>query len=370
MKIISVFNNKGGVGKTTLTYHLAHILAEMGKKVLILDLDSQCNISLYGIQEEELEKIWRDEDDIIYNGFDSARKQMKDDDFNNMFKKTRTMHFILKSVEDGISDFKELPPPCNIADNLDLIPGRLTLFMYENKISERWSGMFLGESLSIRTVTRIRKVAELYSEQNDYDFVLIDTSPNLGALNKVIISTADGFIVPCLPDMFSLYGIKNIGEALNQWQREFTTCFYIISEERRKKFPHTFVRFLGYTIYNAQKGGDKSRKGGLAISHQNYAEKIPKAVQAHISKEVREHLADEMVARPIGNNIVTHTHKTLPNMAQKYRCPIWNLPDHTELEPKDKRTISGNRVEYTGTKDKYEIFAKDFLERVTKLDGK
>ncbi|MEN8220759.1 MAG: ParA family protein [Pseudomonadota bacterium] len=43
------------MGKTTLTYHLAHILAEMAKKVLILDMDSQCNMSLYGMQEEKLE---------------------------------------------------------------------------------------------------------------------------------------------------------------------------------------------------------------------------------------------------------------------------------------------------------------------------
>ena len=62
MKIISIFNNKSGVGKTTLTYHLAHILAEMDNKVLILDMDSQCNLSLYGMQEKELEKIWRDEE--------------------------------------------------------------------------------------------------------------------------------------------------------------------------------------------------------------------------------------------------------------------------------------------------------------------
>mgnify|MGYP000583774829 CR=1 FL=1 len=57
MKIISVFNNKGGVGKSTLTYHLGAALSEKGKKVLLIDLDPQSNLTLYGLSEERLEKI-------------------------------------------------------------------------------------------------------------------------------------------------------------------------------------------------------------------------------------------------------------------------------------------------------------------------
>jgi len=367
MKIISIFNNKGGVGKTTLTYHLAHILAEMGKKILILDMDSQCNLSLYGMQEEELENIWRDEDYVIDNGFDSAKQQMKDDDFNNLFKTPRTMHFLLKSVEEGISDFDELPPPVNLANNLDLIPSRLTLFKYENKIAERWTGMFLGEPLPIRTVTRIRKLAELYSEKHHYDFVIIDTSPSLGMLNKVIISTVDGFMIPCLPDMFSLYGIKNIGEALTQWQREFDICTDMISEEKRKAFPKKTVRFLGYVIYNAKKRSDQPKYWELAKAHFDYAQKIPDNIKEHIAERVREHLSEEMVETPIGNNAIIHSHNTLPNMAQKYTNPMWVIPNLKDLGD-NKASISGNRTNYEATKDKYQQFAEDFLTRVATLD--
>jgi len=362
MKIISIFNNKGGVGKTTLTYHLAHILAEMGKKVLILDMDSQCNLSLYGMQEEELEKIWLDEDNVIDNGFDSTKQQMEKDDFNNLFKTTRTMHFLLKSVEEGISDFDELPPPVNLADNLDLIPSRLTLFKYENKIAERWTGIFLGEPLPIRTVTRIRKLAELYSEKNHYDLVIIDTSPSLSILNKVIISTVDGFMIPCLPDMFSLYGIKNIGKALTQWQREFDICTNMISEEKRKAFPKKPVRFLGYTIYNAKKYDSKNR-WNLAQAHFDYAQQIPDAIKEHIDERVREHLSEEMVKTPIGNNVIIHSHNTFPNMAQKYKKPMWVIPD---LKLEDSSIT--NPKNYKATQEKYQQFANDFLTRVATLD--
>ncbi|MDU9049054.1 MAG: AAA family ATPase [Candidatus Electrothrix sp. Rat3] len=368
MKIISIFNNKGGVGKTTLTYHLAHILAEMGKRVLILDLDPQCNISLYGMSETELEKIWHDEDKIIDNGFESAKRQMESDDFDNLFNEVRSIHFLLKSVEEGISDFEKLTPPFKINDNLDLIPGRLTLFMYENKISERWSGMFLGEPLSIRTITKIRKISEIYSEKNKYDFVITDTSPSLGMLNKIIISTADGFIIPCLPDMFSLYGIKNIGKSLTQWQREFNTSRSIVSEAKLKEFPNKFVRFLGYTIYNAKKRSDSTNDWDLAKAHYNHAKEIPDAIREYIDKDVRKQLPDETVAIPIGGDAIMHSHNTFPAMAQKYKKPIWELPSYEGLDAEDRGTIIANRKKYEASKESYRNFATDFIKRVESID--
>lgn len=57
MKIISLFNNKGGVGKSTLSYHLGCALGELGKKVLFVDLDPQCNLTINAMMENELEQI-------------------------------------------------------------------------------------------------------------------------------------------------------------------------------------------------------------------------------------------------------------------------------------------------------------------------
>jgi cellulose biosynthesis protein BcsQ len=221
--------------------------------------------------------------------------------------------------------------------------------------------------LSIRTVTRIRKLAELYSAKHQYDFVIIDTSPNLGALNKVIISTVDGFIIPCLPDMFSLYGIKNIGKALTQWQRDFSICFSIISPEKRKAFPLETVRFLGYTIYNAKKRSDKPNQWGLARAHYNYATQIPESIKKHLAEEVRKHLSEKMVETPIGDNAILHTHNTLANMAQKYRKPMWALPGYQDLDSDDKGTINASPY-YKETQQMYQTFTNDFLERVATLD--
>lgn len=365
MKIISLFNNKGGVGKTTLAFHLSHILSEMGHKVLMIDLDPQCNLTICSIQEESLHQIWEKEDEYIDDYQNAKRKP--ENNYEELIKAPRTIHFLLKPSEDGLSELETLPPPIHIKNNLSLIPGRLTIHQYESKIAERWSGAYMGDPLSIRTITKIRNLAETYCNNYGYDFAIIDTSPSLGILNKVIISTVDGFLIPALPDMFSQYGIRNIGNSLKQWKKEFDTIYRLISDEKRQNFPAKFVRFLGYTIYNAKKYTGQT-EWDLAQAHYNYARMIPETIERFISPEVRDHLSPELVNQPIGGTAVMHTHNTLPNMAQKYKLPIWKVPD-TTLDKDDVSTIRANaNTIYRPTKEKYQIFAEDFLKRIETLD--
>ncbi len=366
MKILSLFNNKGGVGKTTLAFHLSHALAEMNYKILMIDLDPQCNLTICGMDEENLHSIWEDEDDLIED-FEVTKNKIGGKKFDQLISNTRTIHFLLKPAEEGTGELNKIPPPLNLKKNLDLIPGRLTIHKYENKIAERWSGAYQGDPLSIRTITKIRNLAIEYSKLNNYDFVLIDTSPSLSALNKVIISTVDGFIIPCLPDMFSLYGIRNIGNALISWKKEFDTIFSLISDEKRKSFSSNFVRFLGYTIYNAKRYKGATQ-WNLAKAHYNYAQQIPITIKTYIKEEVRNHLDSEMVSTPIGEQAVMHSHSTLPNMSQKYKKPIWEIPGLSCLEKEDKGTIFGNREVYVQTRVNYIDFANDLLKRIETLD--
>jgi cellulose biosynthesis protein BcsQ len=156
LRSISVFNNKGGVGKTTLTYHLAHALAELGKKTLIIDFDPQCNLTIFGLTDDWIYNIWKVEDDYI-DDFNDAR--LKDVNFAAHLKSPRSIHFDLKPAEDGTAELPSLPPPIAITDNLHILPGRLTLHLYEDKIASRWSDVYQGDPLAIRTVTRTRSLA-------------------------------------------------------------------------------------------------------------------------------------------------------------------------------------------------------------------
>lgn len=367
MKSIAVFNNKGGVGKTTLTYHLGYALAELGYRTLLVDLDPQSNLTLFGLEPEKLHNIWQDEEAFI-DDFVQARDKKNTEEFEKIASDVRSVHFILKPTEDGTDTPKSLSQPLALHDNLGMIPGRLSIHTYEDKIAGRWNDVYGGDPLAIRTVTQIRSLCEVYAENHSYDYIVIDTSPSLGILNKVIISTVDGFLIPCMPDMFSLYGIQNIGKSLKGWKRDFNTIFNLLSDAKLSYFPTSFVSFLGFTIFNAKKYSGRT-EWDLSIAHHNYAKQIPATIRNYIDEDHRKHLSEEQLETPIGEMSVMHTFSTLPNMAQKYRIPMWEVPDCEELEKDDKRTIAGNRQRYKDTQLPFHIFAKDLLTRLEQLEG-
>jgi len=366
VKSISVFNNKGGVGKTTLSFHLAHALAQMGHSTLIIDLDPQCNLTILSMDEEQLHRIWLAEDDFV-DDFKSAKDKLSANDFEALISETRSIHFLLKPAEDGISDIGRLSPPLHLATNLALIPGRLSMHQYEDKIASRWSDVYQGDPLAVRTITNPREIAEAYAKQYGFEFVIMDTSPSLGVLNKVIISTTDGFVIPCMPDMFSLYGIRNIGNALAGWKKQFDTIFHLLSDEKRKSFPVNFVQLLGFTIYNAKKYTGVT-PWDLAIAHYNYAMAIPDAIEKYIQPEIRRKVSHNLLVQPIGDTAIMHTHNTLPTMAQRYHLPMWTVPSAQNLEAGDRNTVSGNRAIYEATLDKYLEFSQALLNRMALLD--
>jgi len=366
MKSISVFNNKGGVGKTTLTFHLAHALASLGHKTLIIDADPQCNLSIYSLSSEQIGEIWEAEDDFIEEGIESASSRLKPRQLKKLLSEPRSLHFIIKPTEDGQNEWSDLPPPIELRRNLHLICGRLSLHSYEEKVSTRWSDAYRNDPLAIRTISKIRNISEQYTEIYNYDYVIIDTSPSLGALNKTIISTVDGFFIPAYPDLFSLYGIRNIGKSLKTWKKDFETLYQLISTDKRKQFPKRFVSFLGYTIYNAKKYSNKNT-WNLANAHLKFANKIPGDIERFIDASLRNHITHEELARPIGDDQIMHTHNTFPALAQHYHVPMWEVPTLPNLESDDQNTVTGSSGKLRDTKACYQHFARDLLSRLTKV---
>lgn len=363
-KIVTVFNNKGGVGKTTLTYHLAHALGALGKKVLLIDLDPQCNLTINALPVHLIESMWEAE-----NAYIADFQQARDADlqkFTALIQHTRSVHFLLKPTEDGAAEVGFSPPPAVLAENVHLIPGRLTLHMFEAKVGERFAGIYQGDPLAIRTSTRVRAIAHEYARIYGYDVVIFDTSPSLGALNRNLLSLADGFMIPCSPDLFSVYGIKNIGDALRIWRSQFESIFHFLSDQKRSNFPAKFVRFMGYTIYNAKRYSKWESELNLAKAHQDYAKRIPQTINEAIDPQNRLPLPG-LVEGSMGGNAVIHSHNTFPSMSQKYHVPMWRLPALEHLDDDDRLTIRGNQQSYLATYDKYCEFASDFAQRLELL---
>jgi cellulose biosynthesis protein BcsQ len=365
LKIISVFNNKGGVGKSTLSFHLAHALAELGIKTLMVDLDPQSNLTLQCLDDKVLEALWIAEEPYIED-FQSAIKE-SDKAHKEFIASPRSIHCLLKPIEDGVYDSFILGAVQELSPMLGLIPGRLSLHTFEDKIAKSWSEAFLGEPQALRLLTAIRDLCLEAEKKYDYQLAILDTSPSLGMMNRVIISTSTGFFVPCMPDMFSTFGLINIGQALRTWRSQFSTMYTVLSDKKRNLFPTHFVEFLGYTIYNARKYAGQNDYD-LATAHYDYAIKLPKIVDTKIPKECYSRLPDDVVTKPIGEKSIMHSHNTLPTMAQKYHVPIWQVPDLSSLSPEDKSTVSGNKAIYIEKQALYHTFAKDLMSRLANLE--
>lgn len=357
---LTVFNNKGGVGKTTLTFHLAHILSDMGKKVLLIDLDPQCNLSMTCLPEEQLLKIWEEEEEVIYNwGKDTPVLRQS----------PRTIHYLLKPTEIGESEFENLPIPCKIehATGLYLIPGRPTLHMFEAVLGRRYSEINTADPLALRTVSNINRIAKNYALKHGFDFVLFDTSPSLGTLNKVVLSFVDAFMIPCQPDSYSSYGIKHIGKVLDLWIKEFDKLKGALNEQTWKThFEDRYINLLGYVVYNAKKYEKQTNNEyNLAQAHNNYIQKFPQIIKDNYRSELHDKIPQDTMALPIGRSAITHTHNTFTAIAQKYHAPMWKIPAlNKEWDKEDTNTLNGAKPQYLATKEKYESFANDVLERL------
>ncbi len=375
MKILTVFNNKGGVGKTTLLFNTAHAIASLGKKVLVVDCDPQCNLSLNFLSEQQIEKIWDEEDDFVAYSYQQERdKDPKK--FQNLIKAPRSIHFLLKPTEEGIDDPQSIPKPFIVNDNLHLIPGRLTLYIYEDYISRRWNDLYAGTPLAIRTVVKVRNLCALINKENLYDYILIDTSPSLGALNKSIIIFSDYFMIPCNPDWFSLFGIKNIGNSLMNWKKDMAIIYSLLSDKKRSEFPEKLVQFIGYCLYKAKRYKSKTNDLDLAQGHYHNALKIPKYIERFIGCEMLEMSKSQDVSKPIGGKSIMHSDNTAPAISQILKVPIWQVPDRISQQdaskffddPKlynaQKNTISGNSKYYTKRSKDYQVFAQSLMRRM------
>lgn len=111
--IVSFFNNKGEVGKTSLGHHIAWMLSELGEKVLVFDLDLQANLTAVFLQEDEVEKFFEDS------------------------SQPHTIYGCLSPLIRGSGDFAK-PKLRPITDTLALLPGNLTLCKFEDQLSECW----------------------------------------------------------------------------------------------------------------------------------------------------------------------------------------------------------------------------------------
>ncbi|WP_370943583.1 ParA family protein [Amycolatopsis sp. cg5] len=213
MTSVALFNNKGGVGKTTLTYHLAHMLQRLGHRVLAVDLDPQSNLTAQFLDEEDLAELWHEPQSPAWP--DSTPRQAKL--VGPVSSTTGTIATAVAPIREGLGDI-DTPAPIEITDGLWLLPGDLELSAFEDKLSETWPKCFTGDKAALRTTTAFHRIIDAARTTVEANLVLIDVGPNLGAINRAALLSADTVLTPLAADLFSLRGLHNLGPTLRSWR--------------------------------------------------------------------------------------------------------------------------------------------------------
>jgi len=222
VKTIAFFNNKGGVGKTSLVYHLSWMMSLLGIKTLVADLDPQANATSAFLSEEAIERVW-----------DSGGSS--------------TIYGAIKPLMEGIGDIS-VQTPYSITDRLSLIPGDLALSSVEDELSTTWPKCLDGDVRAFRVTTSFDRIIHESGAKVAADLALIDVGPNLGAINRCSLVAADYVIIPLSADLFAIRGLQNVGPKLRDWRQAWKKRLEAKPANISFDLPQGEMLALGYVV--------------------------------------------------------------------------------------------------------------------------
>ncbi|MBU2523587.1 AAA family ATPase [Patescibacteria group bacterium] len=273
-------NNKGGVGKTTLSFHCGIEFAKKGYKTVLIDLDPQCNLTLL----------------TLGGGFYE----------DNLFSKSqKTIYDVLKPKIEGAGDIDFNVDFSDVRENLHILPGDIKLSLFENLITNGYLDATSGNMRGYSDTSSIYRFLNKKGMDEGIDIFIIDTSPSLGILNRIIFLGADYFLVPMMADSFSVQGIENLGTVFEQWEKQWkNTAKAVAGSTPQDHLLQATALFIGYVINSFNVYGEKVVK-----RQREWLEKIPNEVKKYLSEK---HSRNGMVEK-------------------SWKTPLYNLQDYGQL---------------------------------------
>lgn len=295
MKIIAFFNHKGGVGKTTLLFNVGVALAKTGRRVLFIDADAQANLTGSALNADDYaENIQRH--NTIYD----------------------SLLPVIRTNGEPIT-----PDPVQIRPNAWLVPGHIRLSEYEESLATDWPNTLAGRYEGFQRSTAFWRIVNSAAAKVHAEVVLIDVGPSVGALNRMIILSSDGFVVPLSPDLFSLTALPSVGNSVSTWVAEWKGAVAQAASRGTAKeipggLPTGAPSPLGYISQQFA-----SYRSAPATAFKRWLTQIPGAY----ATEVADRLSHVGIAIPTGDAQIgtVRNLSSLVPMAQEANAAIFEL---------------------------------------------
>lgn len=255
---LTLYNHKGGVGKTTLTINIAAALGSLGKRVLLVDTDPQCNLTSYLVESD------------VVDGW------LEDSDTDN----GTTIWSGLKPLIDGTGNIKEIKTYERL-ENVFLLAGDIRLSDFEQELNQNWNDCLSRKPRGFRIASAISEMVNNIALKEKIDFIFYDVGPNIGPLNRIILLDCDYFIVPAACDLFSVRALKTLGKSLYDWITVWKTISQL-APDNTYLLPGRPI-FLGYILQRFRMYGDT-----LASKYSSYAKKLEKSIYSDITEVLRK----------------------------------------------------------------------------------
>lgn len=290
MKTLALFSSKGGVGRTSIAYHLGFMFAELGRRVVLADFDPQANLSAMCLTDDRLDAIWT-------------------------LRPPPTIAGAVDRLRRGVDEF-DPPEPEPVTDKIALVPGDLQLSDFEDELAQQWSGCLAQDKRAFLVTTALFRVLKDAGARSGADLAILDLAPNFGAINRAALIAADDVIVPVAPDPLSLKGLESVGHVLTAWRHQWSERLSL-APRFELDLPGGGMAPLGYVVAH-----HPTFRGRPLTSAQRWIERMPAAFRQSLGRPEERELT---VASDTYCLAQLRDYRSLMLMAHEARRPMFLL---------------------------------------------
>lgn len=299
---IAFFNHKGGVGKTTMLFNIAVELGRMGRRVLMVDLDAQANLSAVALEDKALADMYAPDADGL------------------------TVAHGLAPLVSGAGD---IDPPEAVEVRTGavwLLPGDIKLSDFESIMPGAWTESLAGSERGFRVTSAPHRMIEELAAATDADYTLVDLGPNVGALNRAVLLGSDYIVVPMAADLFSIRALPSVGSSVETWVTQWKIASSVVPGSVSFAIPRGLPKILGYVSqqFNIYRGDPTQ-------AFQEWIEDMPRHVTEGLLTPLSQHsdghggtLADPAMSEGPALGTLKNFHSLVPH-AQTLRRAIFEL---------------------------------------------